>query len=127
PKFKCLPVSLGQRAELVHAMERAQRRLIQCGHAAGLYQPDIVRRTVAQGVEVNISAMRSDDVRVNLIQQPVVLHRALHGIHVPSCMCPKSRNSGGGGALWYSEGRTGCGDGGGRPLRRKEPPFPAWA
>src|ERR1041384_8473714 len=49
----------------------------------------VARAAIARDVKFYKRAMRRFDARINLIRQPVLLHAALHAIHIPAILAAK--------------------------------------
>src|SRR5207245_10790958 len=73
----------GQGTKSINALDGADRRLIQGGHAARLLHLHIRRTSVALNIEGDIDPLRLGDARVAFILQPVFRNFRLHHAYVP--------------------------------------------
>src|ERR1700758_76547 len=89
PEFHCHLASRiigGKRPEGVDSLYRANRRLIQRRHAAGLLDPHVSRLAAATDVELHVHPIGGADAGIDLVLKPVLRDLLLDDPHIP-CVC----------------------------------------
>src|SRR5471032_2581007 len=78
-----------ERTELVDELERAHRRLVEAGRAAGGLHSDVGGRAIAVDVEDQLDALAHGTARVDIVCVPILVDSALHGVKIPGITLTK--------------------------------------